>query len=112
MTRLPTPRLRVALAAAPVLLAESLRSLLPEGVAVTIVLDGLAGGEFDVAIVTGEQEAVQAPIVIRLDDGPEGRGGGFVSLPAGRNDVRLTDLADVLDFVDDLVVARQQLDMG
>jgi hypothetical protein len=109
---MPPLRLRVALAAAPVLLAESLRSLLPDGVDVTIVLDPTTAGEFDLAIVTGDSEAVDAPIIIRLDDGPEAQGGGVASLPVGREDVHLTDLAEVLRFVDDLIAVRNHLGMG
>jgi hypothetical protein len=71
MGRATSPRLRVAIAVTPALLAESLLSLLPEEVEATIVVDASASGPFDLAVIAGEVPDIEAGMVLRLDDGPE-----------------------------------------
>jgi hypothetical protein len=112
VTSATAPRLRVALAATPLLLAESLRSLLPSEADVTVVLDRPVRARFDVAIVTGNPEDVDAETVIRLDDDPASRGGGIVLFADGRSEVRLDDLAELLSFLEEAVVARRHIRCG
>ena len=78
-TSVPAPRLRVALAAAPPLLAESLRTLLPADAEITVVLTEVSAGPFDVAVVAGGVATVEAEVVVTLDDRMEAGGGGTVS---------------------------------
>ncbi|MEX1177573.1 MAG: hypothetical protein WEB09_03840 [Nitriliruptor sp.] len=94
------PRLRVALSAAPPLLADSLRVLLAdEHTDVTLIVDG-GCDRYDVAIVTADVAAdteLVADIVIELDSSPQTRGGGVIR--DGAQVTVLPDLAAVISTV-------------
>jgi len=102
VTSSSAPPLRVALSAAPPLLADSLRSLL-DGLADVTILLGEASetGEaaYDIAIVTPDAPAIPADVTIVLDDSSEARGGGALVTSDGTPPGRLDDLASVLAFV-------------
>jgi hypothetical protein len=84
------PRLRVALSAAPPLLADSLRVLLSsEDTDVTVIVEG-GGDRYDVGIVTPGAAAVEADVLIVLDDSRDALGGGTV-----RRDDELRELSDL-----------------
>lgn len=92
------PRLRVAVSAAPPLLADSLRTLLDdERTDVTVIL-GPAERRFDVALVTPGAADVVADLVIELDD-PLGEGG--TARGEGGEAWRLGSLAAILRTVHD-----------
>lgn len=90
-----TSRLRLAIAATPALLADSLASLLPADVDVTLLTVRTAE-RFDVALLTPDTFPVDADIVIVLDDAPDSRGGGTVTVVEGSTPRHLDDLAEVL----------------
>jgi hypothetical protein len=97
--RPPTPPLRVAVAAAPPLLADTLRVLMADEVTQVTLLTDRTSERFDVAIVTdGGAPEVRAPVRIRLDESATSSGGGTAQLPDGVERV-LDDLAALLDFV-------------
>lgn len=103
MTSTPSSKLRVALAAAPLLLADSLRSLLESYADVTVILDDVAevpGSPFDIAIITPTAPRIPADITIVLDDTPDSRGGGTMLGVDGAPSGRLDDLTSVLCFVE------------
>jgi hypothetical protein len=112
VTRPTDTSARVALAATPLLLAESLRSLMPAQAEVTVVLDGPVRGHYDIAIVTGDSGEIDAEIVIRLDDQASSRGGGTVVFADGSPQERLGDLSSVVRFLEDSVVAHGRLGCG
>lgn len=92
------PAKRVAVAAVPRLLSDSLQRVLADaGVETTIVLEPTSE-HFDVAIVTPGAAPVSAEIVITLDDGADGQGAGIVTTP-GHDDRRLEGLPSIVDFV-------------
>lgn len=95
------PPLRLALAAAPTLLADTLRMLLEDDrTEVSLVLSDVTD-PYDVAVVTEECDvAVNAPVRIVLDDGPGATGGGTVTCPTGI--IPLPDLAALLRYVREL----------
>ena len=89
--------LRIALATAPALLSDALRSLLEGDAEVTVLLDDSAE-RFDLALTTTGAPAVRADVVISLDESHGARGGGTV-LDGSSERCRLDDLAAVLAFV-------------
>jgi hypothetical protein len=95
-----TARLRLAIAAAPALLADALASLLPGDIDVTLLTE-LAEERFDVAIVTPGAIDVVAEAVVVLDDDPLARGGGTLAV-AGVADQQLDDLLALLAVLDGL----------
>jgi hypothetical protein len=109
-----TENLRLAVAAAPALLAGSLRALFADaGVEVTILLptatpDRAAswGSEpFDlVMVVPGREVAVDATRTLVLDDRPDSRGGGTLVERDGGT-LQLADLVAVRRYVRDLATS-------
>lgn len=95
--------LRIALATAPALLSDALRSLLEGDAEVTVLLAD-SSERFDVALTTSGAPVVHADLVISLDESPGARGGGTVlgGSTAGR---RFDDLDAVLAFVRDAASA-------
>lgn len=96
MSSADQPPLRIALAMVPPLLADSLRKLLEDDAEVTVILDD-TDERFDVALTCPGAPKVDASLVIRLDDDPRARGGGWVRLHG--DDYRLKDLRTVLAYV-------------
>jgi hypothetical protein len=95
----PTPPLRVAVAAAPPLLADTLRALMADEVTQVTLLTDRTSDRFDVAIVTdGCAPEVPAAVHIRLDESAASTGGGIAHLPGGAELV-LDDLTALLDLV-------------
>jgi hypothetical protein len=101
MTRIGSRRPRVALAAVPPLLAESLRALLEDRGEVT-VLRGPTDVRFDLAIVTPHTANVRAKLVVILDVDRSAKGGGTVRGVDSRTGRRLATLDELLAFVDHL----------
>jgi hypothetical protein len=94
-----TTLLRLAVAAAPALLADSLRAVLADTRTEVSILLAPSSRSFDVAIVApGCDIEVDAPVTIVLDDASTSRGGGTVSA-AGRDPQVLPDLASVVRYV-------------
>ena len=92
----PRPRLRVALAVVPPLLADSLRRLLEDTAEVTVVLED-TDEVFDVAVTCPGAPPVQAALVIELDVDPDACGGGWAHTPHGGK--RLANLDAVLAYL-------------
>jgi hypothetical protein len=96
-------RLRVAVAAAPALLGDSLRVLLEQLADVVLVPSVPEPAEvFDLALVTATSPQPEAEITIVLDDQPRTRGGGSLHHGSAAGTERLDDLRAVLAFVGDL----------
>jgi hypothetical protein len=94
-----TPPLRVAVAAAPPLLADTLRALMADELTQVTLLTDRTSDRFDVAIVTdGGAPEVSAPVRIQLDESVTSTGGGTAQLPGGV-ELPLDDLAALLGFV-------------
>jgi hypothetical protein len=99
-----SPRLRVALAASPPLLADSLRELIAAaGRAVSVSLEPTRE-HFDVAILTPGSPPVDADAIIELDDAA--REGGFAVLRRGGEVTALPDLGAVIATVLELPAGR------
>lgn len=91
---------RIALSAAPRLVADGLqRVLAAAGVPVVTVPTGDASERFDLAIVTREAPSVAANVTITLDDGEDGRGGGTVTYAGTERTLRVDGFDAVIDFV-------------
>ena len=93
-----TSRLRLAIAATPLLLADSLASLVPEGVDVTLIAAPTTE-RFDLAIVTPDSPQVAAELVIVLDSDPAATGGGSLEVAGGAEVRRLADLGEVIAVI-------------
>jgi hypothetical protein len=94
-----TTPLRLAVAAAPALLADSLRAVLADAWTEVSILLASSSRSFDVAIVApGCDIAVDAPVVVVLDDAPDSRGGGTVTAE-GRDPQVLPDLPSLVRYV-------------
>ncbi len=91
--------LHIALAAAPRLLADSLRSLLTDAGVIFVVPPDDRGEVFDVAIVTEGGPEVRAHLTIFLEEGPQRTGGAAVLDDRGNRLVLLDGLANVVEFV-------------
>lgn len=95
--------LRVALAAAPALLAGSLRVLLQSERTQVVILLGPVTDRFDLAVVTPEVGfEVDADVCIVLDDGVASEGGGTVTDRGGTR--RLPDLTSLMRYVEELAM--------
>jgi hypothetical protein len=94
-----THALRVALSAAPRLLADGLRSILSDhGVDVTVVIEP-TDERFDVAIVTADSHAVLADLTIVLHDSEEGDAAGTVSDATGQPVAELVGVRSLIEFL-------------
>jgi hypothetical protein len=98
VTSIDRHRPRVALATAPALLTDALRSLMADDVDVTVLLTD-SDEVFDIALTTQGAPAVRADVLIELDASPSARGGGTVHSSRVGIPERLDDLAAVLAFV-------------